>query len=272
MNAVNCTDFLFDNEYLSDYGMMICSFDSSDAVWSGGDVSFTTIKLPGSDKLTYYTHTYEQPLSCTFSICKNPAELHDETELVITQEEYSLLSRFLKRTDGYHWLQFDADGFEDIFFNCQINLQPHKIHEKLVGFDVTVNTDSPYAYSRLERKTFLLTPTEDYTLVNYSDTIGNIYPKVTIKILEDGSLKLNSGLTDNLHKTIINNCKKGDIITLDGEYDYFDGIANPNDFIGFTFPVLANSYYDRNTVFSLEDKSVSCELTIEYRLVRMVTI
>lgn len=269
---MNCTDFLFDNEYLSNYGMMICSFDSSDSSWSGGDVSFTTVKAPDSNRQAYCTHTYEQPLSCTFSICKNPSGLHDAEEQFITQEEYSALNRFLKRTDGYHWLQFDADGFEDIFFNCQINMQPHKIHGQLVGFDVTVNTDSPYAYSKLYQKNFRLTSEKNYSLINYNDIIGNIYPKVTINILGNGTLKLNSGLSDNLHKTVINNCKEGDVITLYGEYDYFDGIGNPNNFERFIFPVLANSYHDRNTLFSLGENSVNCDVAIEYRWERMISI
>lgn len=36
-----CTDFIFDNELLSDHGMIICSFDSNgDNSWSGDNITY----------------------------------------------------------------------------------------------------------------------------------------------------------------------------------------------------------------------------------------
>lgn len=48
-----CTDFEYAGEMLSDYGMMLCSFDSGggiETVSSGADVTFNQIKPIGSNR------------------------------------------------------------------------------------------------------------------------------------------------------------------------------------------------------------------------------
>lgn len=260
---------------------MICDFETeSSPSWSGGDVTFTTGKTPDADKQTFYTASYEDPLSCTFSICKSPCTYNGQDEAVITREEYSALSRWLKRNDGYHLLQFDRDGYEDIYFYAKIDMQPYYISGCVVGFNLTVTTDSPYGYSKLYKKTFELTNSESsssksFSLENYSDKAGIIYPKVTIIPQANGTLKLNSGIKTDIRTTEIKNCIKNSEIILDHDNDSIYGIKNPNGF-NFEFPILANSYTGGNNnctnTFSLSTGSIPCTVTIEYRLVRMVTI
>ena len=130
-----CTNFVFDNESLSDYGMIICTFDKSNGTsWSGGDITFNTQKAPSSDVQTFYTSNAGTPLSCSFDICKSPCLIEKDGIDYITQKEYSALSRFLKRRDGFHWLQFDNEGYEDIHFNSKFDMQPYEIGGKTVGF------------------------------------------------------------------------------------------------------------------------------------------
>lgn len=273
---MNCSNFIFDGESLSDYGMIVCDWNTGAGTpWSGGDVTFTTGKTPDSDRQTFYTASYENLLSCTLSICKNPGGYTDRKEAVITREEYSALSRWLKRSDGYHLLQFDQDGYGDIYFHAKIDMQPYMVCGSIVGFDLAVTTDSPYGYSRLYKNTFELAAGESFSFENYSDKPGIIYPKVIIIPKADGTLKLNSGINTDIHTTEIKNCKANHKIVLDNDNDYFEGITDPNGF-NFEFPVIANSYTGGNNgctnIFSLSQGSISCTVTTEYRLVRMVTI
>ncbi len=266
-----CQDFIYDEERLSDYGFIICSFGGSDSSWSGGDINFTTIKAPDSDIHTFYTSSTDEPLSCTFSICKNPCG--HSNFMTVTREEYSSISRWLKRSDGFHWLQFDNEWYEDIYFNSKFNVQPHQVGNETIGFDLTINTDSPYAYGKYQEKDFSLTKDIDFSFKNYSDKTGNIYPVVTITPQADGKIDLLTGVESRpFQRTLINNeVKRGKTIILDGNNDYINGIDNPNNF-NFEFPVISNTYNDRVTYFKLNTGSVDCDIKIEYRLIRMVVV
>ena len=55
-----CTDFEFAGEMLSDYGMILCSFDSGGGIEtfsSGADITFNQIKPIGSNRFNLYSST-----------------------------------------------------------------------------------------------------------------------------------------------------------------------------------------------------------------------
>lgn len=270
-----CKDFIFDKERLSDYGMMLCSFnEDGDSIWSGGDVTFQTGKTPSASSWKYYNSTYEQPLECQVSICKAD---HGEAAAHpwLSREEYSSIMRWLKRRDGYYWLQFDQDDCEDIYYRAQIKPQPVFIGGCPAGFHLTITTDSPYGYSHLMKTSFSLEEENPKIFIkNYSDTIGHIYPKITIIPKEDGSIVLNSGIAENTRQTVISGCAKNQTIVLDGEYDIFSGIE-PSDF-NFVFPVLSNSQEDINSYFELgthgNTSSIGFDAVIEYRFPKEVCV
>ena len=66
------TDFEYDGLALSDFGMMIGSFSSSDVqtVSSGADISFHTVRPAGSDHFHFYGTKYEESFTATLQICK----------------------------------------------------------------------------------------------------------------------------------------------------------------------------------------------------------
>jgi len=268
---VFCTDFIFDNERLSDHGFIICSFDGSELSWSGGDVSFTTIKLPDSDRQVFYKSNQETPLSATFGICKNPCRYPNQEDMYITQEEYSELYRWLQRTDGYHWLQFVQEDFEDIYYNSMINLEPYFISGKTCGFTITITTDSPYGYSKLIHRNFVLNDVNScYVFQDYSDKPGSTYIKTIITPLSDGDLTIETGNNKYSQKTTIKNVVSKNPIILDGENSYFSGISSPYHF-NFKFPVVVNTYNKRASNFK-KINGVDCNIEIEYRYKRRVIV
>ena len=63
-------DFEYDGKRLSDFGMMLCSFDSPglETVSSGADITFNTTKSVGSDKVKMYDSKYEEIYTTPFQI------------------------------------------------------------------------------------------------------------------------------------------------------------------------------------------------------------
>lgn len=268
-----CTDFIFDNELLSDHGMIICSFDSNgDNSWSGGNITFTTQKAPFSDVQTFYTSSFESPLSSQFSVCKNPCLINDYNTDYLTQEEYTDITRWLKRKDGYHWLQFNQEGYEDVYYNVKFDVQPREVKGHTIGLDLTITCDSPYGYSReFDQKFTLSSSASSFRIVNNSDLVGIIYPLITITPKSSGNLILNSGIEGDMVQTQVKNVTSNSKIILDGKNDYYEGISDPNKF-NYKFPVLDNAYNDRNTYFKLVNGSVDCDIILKYRYIRMVTV
>lgn len=263
-----CYDFNFNGEKLSNHGFIICTFDGESS-WDGADITFTTVQPPSFDKYDYYTYSYESPLSCKFQIGKNDCENTNQEDLYVTQDDYSDIMRWLQRPDGYYWFNFEQEGWEDVYYLVQINVQPIQLNGRTIGFELTLNMNAPYGYSQLMKKSFTLTKGDTFDFKVYSDMIGVIYPKTTITANASGSINLKTGCNEYNKTTIINNVAKGDIIVLDENNDYYSGILNPNNF-NFEFPILANSYDNITTFFT--NNGISCKINIEYRHIRRVTV
>ena len=44
-----------------------------------------------------------------------------------SQYEESMIMKWLAKTDGYRWIQFEQEGYEDIFYKVMINALPHQV-------------------------------------------------------------------------------------------------------------------------------------------------
>ena len=135
------TDFLFDQHYASDFGLMICSFDQSPETASGGEIEYNTVKTPGRDRFSFYGAQRNTAIEWHFSICKNPDQ--NQTSY-FTQYEESRIAKWLLQTDGYKLFHFCQEGYEDIFYHACINMTPHQFLGQTVGFDLTVTSDCAY--------------------------------------------------------------------------------------------------------------------------------
>lgn len=265
-----CQDFIFCDEFLSDHGLMLCNFDKTEGTQSGGDVTFITSKPPSTNIYSHYATQFETPITMSFQIGKIDCGLETLEEHYFTQDEQSDLYRWLQRVDGYHWLGFDQEGWEDVWFNAQFNLQPIYVFGHVVGYDCTINTDSPYAYSQEHKRDISLAPDDIYTFKNYSDIVGSIYPNIIITPITAGEVNLESGCDGNKVTTIISNTTANTPITLDGNNDYIDGISTLDNF-NFKFPILANTYTNIDTYFK-NTSNINLNLSISYRYVRRVQV
>ena len=61
--------------------------------------------------------------------------------------EQSVISKWLKKRDNYHWVQFNEEGFEDIAYKVQTNLAPYLFNGKVIGYNVTMTSNCGYGFS-----------------------------------------------------------------------------------------------------------------------------
>ena len=303
-----CYDFEFNGEKLSDYGFVIGGVDSNGRTWSGGDVTFNSVKPPNLDRFNYYSYSYETPLSCTFSVVNIDCSHQDVNDMLVTQAKQSALMRWLMREDGYHWFNFIKDGFNDIYYKVYFISEPMYNGDDVIGFNLTITTDSPYAYSDEKVVNATIDTDNDLVIYNDSDQIGYIMPYCEITPRGTGYLELNNGCsnvnfervfdevgnsvgttidgrfqhlygiigdyTDYTVKSVskFNNVVNGLKITLDESNDFYSGIHGDN--FNFVFPRMMTTYDERASIIGIgEDSAVSeCDIYLKYRLVKRVVV
>lgn len=175
------TDFLFDQHYASDFGLMICSFDQSPETASGGEIEYNTVKTPGRDRFSFYGAQRNTAIEWHFSICKNPDQ--NQTSY-FTQYEESRIAKWLLQTDGYKLFHFCQEGYEDIFYHACINMTPHQFLGQTVGFDLTVTSDCAYGFTSVITQKAVLNETETSLVLEFrvlSDVKACILPRVRIR-------------------------------------------------------------------------------------------
>lgn len=265
------TDFKYDNEKLSDYQLMLCEFDSngSNTISIGNNLTFNTIQPSGSDKSILANTKYNEVLTAKLQVCKNIClQIADS---VITTDELSFITRWLGRKE-YHEFRIFQDGYEDLFFNESFNnFNAITVNGLIYGLEFTFVADSPYGYLDTVSLDFTTTANVPYDITNLSHEIGILYPKkFTCKCLTGGNLEILNGIEDR--KTVVYNCIKDEIISLEGENKIIESNVKThllyNDF-NYKYFRLANSYY--NNINSITT-SLPCKIHIEYNPIRKVGI
>ena len=269
------TDFEYDGIKLSDFGMMICTFDSSsgiETVSSGADITFNTVKPTGSNRFKYVNSKYEESYSKPFHICKNSCNL--KGDIYLMANEVSGLQRWLSRKDGFHPFRPIQDDLKDTFWNATFSCKEILIAGKIVGLELTMHTDSSYAYLDINSISYSPIPGNPFSLYDMSDEVGYIYPRITIRCNDNGKIELINDMEINKNrKTLITNVTQGETITLDGENKIITSITSSgeertqedlaNNF-NFYYPRIFNTYNNRENVYTLSSDSVSCDIIFSY--------
>lgn len=209
-------DFEYDNRYLSDYGFIICDFNSSSGaniVDAGSKITFNTVTQNKGSRHSLIGTQYDECITATFDICKSPDMYND---LEITNDEYLELVRWLNRKHFYKLHIIDDDHeIEPCFYEASFNISKVKIGEILYGLELEMITNKPFGYG-MER-TIVNTFTTDkpsFVIKDNSDEIGYVYPTLKITCNKSGNLTIKNPLTDS--STYIRNCSLNEVITIDG--------------------------------------------------------
>ena len=255
-------DFIFDGKKLSDFGYMVCKFSNSNTeTIPVSDITFNTIKIP-NNKWVKTSSSYENVLSATIQICKNPCVFSDS---YISDYEISNLTRWLCRKNYKKFKIFKNKNYHDFYFEVQINLNKIEVYSRCVGLELTVTANHSYAVSD-NSISFTAIANKNYDIVCFSDDEGFIYPEsFSVKCLEAGNLSITNAFEDRT--TIINNCS---VISFDNLLQIYTSDINhtdiQNDF-NYVCPRLCSTYENYTNTFSF---SINCEVIIKYQTIKKV--
>lgn len=260
-------DFEYDGRLLSDFGFMICNFDSSDVntISNGSTLTLNTVPMNNGEKHLLSGVKYDSCVSATFSICKDIC-VYDNLEISV--DENSSIMRWLNRK-SFNKFKIIDDDYLDVYFESTFNVSRVVIGGKLVGYELEMLTNSPFGYKDPVKRVFTVNDTNTTNIiVDTSDEIGFIYPKMEIKILQDGEL----GITNEIeNRTMtITGCVKDEIITIN--YPIIEtNISSHNimDCFNFNFFRIANTPYESVNRIHF---SLPCKATITYSPICKVVI
>lgn len=273
------TDFLFDGQRASDFGCMICSFDGNGGLKTaeGGEIEYNAIKMPGRNKFSFCGSQFNSTVTWNFSICKNPCRKGNG---YFDQYEESMIKKWLLKTDGYRMMQFDQNGYEDIYYNVYFNIFPYQYLGKTVGFDLTAISDCPYGFTDIIKKKAIITSMSKLELTVHSDVNAVILPISHIKIYYHNlhntgrqvsiTNKDSTGKPDKpmIFQNALNDTNlNAAIITIDSYSGVVNGLNNPNNF-NWKFLKLRDGLNTITTDFN----EGFVEIEIQYREPRHIII
>lgn len=258
------TDFLFDGQRLSDMGYIIACIDGSSESVSGGNIEFNSVKPANSDRYKFYNANFNEVLTWTFTIMKSRCYFSDDN-LYITQRDESQLTKWLIKTDGYKYIQFLQDDYEDVVYNVYNNMTPVQIGGRTIGFTITSTSDCGYGFTPEITKVFSISVDKPYMINIYNDTRNVCYPTFNIQPSEsEFTIKNESENTEKgLH---IKNHNMGMSYHIDTENEIIEGISNPDDF-NWHFVRLV----DGENIIST-DATFDIEVEMTYRETRKVIV
>lgn len=255
-------DFEYDGRYLSEYGFIICDFNSpsgANVVNAGSKITLNTVSRNNGRRRSLTSIQYDDCIRATFDICKNPDIFSD---LTVTNEEFRDLMRWLNRK-RFLPFQFLREGFLEhdcCFYNATFNVDKIEINSILYGLRLTMETDMPYGYGSDHKATLSAGENEIYV---YGDDIGYIFPNMIITCNSSGDLKI----TNNTYggEMVIKNCVAGEVITVYGDQKIIqsslDSHAIYNDF-NFEFLHLGNDIRNRKNSISV---NIQCSISLTYK-------
>ena len=255
------TDFSYgeNNKKLSDFGFIVCRFDSGglDTVSNGAVVEFNTVSVQNGIKQELVSSSYGDCLEATIQVCRNPCANGD---IEIDQTTFRELTRWLCRRK---FLRFKpiSNEYLDLYHEATISVSRVEIDSKLVGLELEIRTNRPFALK--EPRIINITNTETngkHSINDASHEEGYIYPKTEIVVNQDGNLNIYNAIEDR--NTFIANCKKNEIITMD--YPVITSSLSShniqNDF-NWNFFRVANTYENSRNDLTI---SLPCSIKIEY--------
>ena len=215
-------DFWYDEQCLSDYNFVVCDFSAGSGiseVSAGSTITFVKVSRNGGAKHSLTNTKYNDCLSATFDICKNPDIFHDE-DMEITSDEFRDIMRWLNRKEylPFHFISDDGtvDDIETCWHNASFNLSKLMLDERTYGIRLKLETNMPYGYGA--EKVFSWSATSgnlSNVIMDTSDEIGYIYPTLIVTCRQNCTLTITN--ESEGCSSVIKNCKVGEQITMYGD-------------------------------------------------------
>ena len=266
---MNAHDFIYDGIKLSDKGYALCKFSDSgiETIANGSIITWNKVPVLRGRRHLTASILYDQVLTTTFTICKNPCDSVDVEP--ITVEEMRELMRWLNRQQT-HRFQFVDGDYKDYFFNATFNVGKIEIGGLIYGLELTMETDSPFAHKDIIRTIGVAKPSSGDWRLSVSDENGHIMSsksiafdsstghlaepfyidlgtdeegaivpdKMTVLMYEAGTLQIQNAETGKI--TTVSDCSQAETITF--EYPMVSSNFNTrkslSNYFNWRFPKL----------------------------------
>lgn len=267
-----CYDFEYCNLRLSDFGMVLCSFDGGggvETISNGSHITFNTTPTRAGQKHQLTSMQYDDCITSTLQVCRN---MCDGGDMEIDIDTLRNLMEWLNRKT-FHRFRLLNDEMRHIYFSVSFNVSRVEIGGKIVGLELELVTDSPHGY--LEPTTINvknLQANELKSIYSQSDEEGSIYPDMVITIEEDGDFEMHNDMELNRVMRIAN-CSQGEVITIN--YPLISSSLGEaretklqNDFNWVFFRIATQFRSKLNNIHT----SLPCSMTIKYTPIVKVSI
>ena len=217
-------DMIIGNFKLSDYGLVLASFEDSSNTEDDLGMNHDTIEeYIGDNPVPIYIGArYSEKLRPTATIIKNPCILQD---LYFTEHECRTILRELTGFYGYKKMQIYSNEMNEmLYFNVRINnVQYKKVAGKITGLIFEMECDSQFAWSKEFNYTYKVSAGTILSFYNISDDLNN-YLKPTVKISSSSDIKQLEivNLTDNNWTTVLKNISANEVITMDSKNEILE--------------------------------------------------
>lgn len=205
--------FMFDgkNSY-TDFNLLVCNIgkEEDDTTSAGSKFTKKTHYSHTLKKWIYYGYEYEEHLTFTFDVIKNPCKTSNEA---FTSNDIQSITNWLMRTDGDK--EFYLPDKNIRFFGTCTNIDIKSVGEKKIGLSITLETNAPFGYSDLKECELSNSSTAQSakTIYSYSTEEGKNFVDIKIECFHD----TNVIIKNDYGELTINNCVKGEVITINGE-------------------------------------------------------
>lgn len=281
-------DFEYNGMLLSDFDCVICSFEQNSGFQVrddiGGNITFTSVPMGKGIKYTAVGSKFDSYLTTNIEICKDP-NTHSDNEMIFSSEEYRKINRWLN-TESYNAFKIipadnDYTYDDSMYYMAHINATKIELYNQIVGFKLTITTDSPFAYLQDVEEIYTLkskadeetncesdsTDTDSHwkiTLLNKSDYNGVVYCGLTVKEIgkvNDGSEYMFSVKNENLVGTTeITNFIAQDMTFKTTDKLQIDKASRQfNDYFNYIFPRIARrltTVDDQLNTFDIHSKLI----------------
>ncbi len=268
MSFITAHSFIFNGTNSADFGVTIGWIDSTADVSSNGLVREIK-KAAGASRVKSHIYGAENTESIAFHFSIVKADGNE-----ITRPESMKLNRWLTSSPLPQLLKFnDCDDYPLHYYAVCTQINDIIAGGRLVGKELTFETNSSFAFSEKEKKTFVLTKPDNlsFFLNNSADTDNGIYyPTVTIstkaEIIAIENVTDQKSVTINTQKITADE-NKNKVLTLNSEYMTVtdsSGRLIPAGDLGW------NTIYWLRMLQGMNEFRVSepCILTIEYEFPR----
>lgn len=254
-------DFEYDGKRLSDFGYMICEFNSNSVdIIKGAEINLNTVSNSCGTKNYLVNSKYNNVLEDTFQICKNTCDNNSAMEISV--DEQRKLARWLNRKN-YHKFRFLAYDYSDFYFEATFNISYIKHGEKIYGLELEMTTNKPFALSEEDYELEITEADQTVVLIDESDDEGCIYPHMKITIGDSGGdFKMSNTVGDKTETMIIKNCTANEVITVDYPIIYSSVLSHKvqKDF-NWKFFGISNTNNDRANKITI---SLPCKISMGY--------